>query len=194
MTFDQEWAETTLHDLALRGTVVEPGMTTAELALAEAAIGANVPPELKLLWATGYPVGDGWPRWNSDPAGQAAEDRAWTERSFAFDIEANGFWMTDWGPRPNADKEAVAVALRRVSEWPSLIRVYSHRFMPTVPETFGGPVISVYQAVDSVIYGNDLADYLHREFGTPRPAWAVSAPRPVPYWAEAFKLWVGEDH
>ena len=104
MAFDQEWAETTLHDLALRGTVVEPGMTTVELALAEAAIGANVPPELKLLWATGYPVGDGWPRWNSDPAGQAAEDRAWTERSFAFDIEANGFWMTDWGPRPNADK------------------------------------------------------------------------------------------
>jgi hypothetical protein len=46
--------------------------------------------------------------------------------------------------------------------------------------------MSVYQAVDSIVYGNDLADYLHREFAVPRPAWAAASPRPVPYWGQAF--------
>ncbi|MGA3221190.1 MAG: hypothetical protein ABSE77_19300 [Acidimicrobiales bacterium] len=188
MAFDEAWAEMTLSELAQRGVAVEPGLTTSELTRVEAAIEANVPPELKLLWAVGVPMGNSWPKWRSDPIKQAADDREWVQHAFSFDVKANSYWLKAWGQRPRDDEEAVTIAVANVSSWPPLVRVYSHRFMPTEPGTVGGPVLSVFQAVDSIIYGDDLAHYLHKEFGASLPDWAAAGARPVPYWDDAFDL------
>jgi hypothetical protein len=96
----------------------------------------------------------------------------------AFDIEHNDFWLGTWGRRPVGDDDAVDVALRIISEWPPLVCIYGHRFMPTLPLT-GGAIVSVWQT-DWVIYGNDLADYLHCECGISRPAWAATMALPFP--------------
>jgi hypothetical protein len=188
MAFDEAWAKTTLNELAQHGVAVEPGLTPSELTRLETAMEARVPPELALLWAAGFPTGNSWPKWRSDPIGQAASDREWIQNAFSFDVRANSYWLKAWGQRPRDDEEAVAIAVGHVSSWPPLVRVYSHRFMPTEPGIVGGPVLSVFQAIDSIIYGCDLAQYLHKEFRTSLPGWAAAGARPVPYWDDALDL------
>jgi hypothetical protein len=188
MAFDEAWAQTTLSELAQHGVALDPGLTTFELTNVEAAIEASLPPELKVLWGAGFPLGDSWPKWRSDPIGQAAEDRDWVQHAFSFDVKANRYWLKAWGQRPRDDKEAIDIALGHVSSWPRLVRVYSHRFMTTEPGAVGGPVLSVFQAIDSIIYGYDLAHYLHQEFRTSLPDWAATRARPVPYWDNALDL------
>ena len=132
MAFDEAWAETTLSELAQHGVAVEPGLTTFELTHVEAAIETSVPPELKLLWAAGFPIGDSWPKWRSDPVRQAAGDRDWVQHAFSFDVKANTYWLKVWGERPHDDKEAVAIAAEHVASWPPLVPrlrppVHAHR-------------------------------------------------------------------
>ena len=43
-------------------------------------------------------------------------------------------------------------------------------------------------ATDSIYYGNDLVDYLAKEFRVPRPSWATSAPPQVPVWGDLLQL------
>lgn len=75
-----------------------------------------------------------------------------------------------------------------VDSAPQLIPIYGHRYLVTAPAEGPRAVLSVYQAVDSVIYGNDLADYLSNEFGVPRPDWATDARPSVPVWEDLFGL------
>ncbi len=72
--------------------------------------------------------------------------------------------------------------------------MYGHRFLATQPADGPRTVVSVRQAVDSIFYGNDLADYFAYEFRIDRPAWATSEPPPVPVWEDLFDFWcLGED-
>ena len=50
------------------------------------------------------------------------------------------------------------------------------------------PVLSVWQATDTVYYGYDLAGWLHKEFGLPLPPWAATSPKAVPFWGTLFSL------
>lgn len=94
----------------------------------------------------------------------------------------------NWGVRPESLTEAQQAARAFLTAAPPLVRVYAHRYMPTDPAMEGNPVLSVWQASDSIVYGNDLADYLHREFGVRRPPWAARAPRSVPFWTTVLDL------
>ncbi len=53
--------------------------------------------------------------------------------------------------------------------------------MPDRPCEAGNPVYSTVQT-DTICYGFDLAGYLSKEFGVPRPAWAADVPRPIEFW------------
>jgi hypothetical protein len=177
--FDRDWATGAIQEIAGRGITVESGLTSAELSRIEEAVGADLPSELRMLWAAGFPVGRGWPQWRSDPIAQADHDRSWVREGITFDIERNSFWLGSWGPKPEGDG-AVAFAMRILSDWPPLVCVYGHRFISTLPLT-GGPVVSIWQT-DWELYGNDLADYLHRECRISRPAWAATMALPFPPW------------
>ena len=108
-------------------------------------------------------------------------------------VAFGGYWIDDWGDRPRDAAAAKEAAAEAITSWPPLIQVFQHRFMPSFPVGAGNPVLSVWQANDTIYYGNDLADYLHREFGRPglgldQPSWSARYPRHVPYWSEAFDL------
>jgi hypothetical protein len=183
---DQAYAQ-----LRAQGTTIESGLNDTELAGVGEAVGAEVPVDLATMWEIGLPVGESWPAWREDPAGTAADARAFVHHAFAFDIE-NGYWIDAFGRRPDGLEEAKAVAADVVAGWPPLIRVYGHRFLVTDPSGPGSPVLSVWQAFDSIYYGRDLPDYLTREFLRPAeslgPNGAVTGAQPVPYWGEAFDL------
>jgi hypothetical protein len=93
---------------------------------------------------------------------------------------------------PGDQQQAVEQALLEVAKGPPMIRVYAHRYMTTEPDGWGNPVLSVWQMIDSIFYGFDLADYLAREFKITRPDWARSSSRTVPFWGDLFGL-AGEE-
>jgi hypothetical protein len=77
----------------------------------------------------------------------------------------------------------VAHARELVAAAPPLVPLYSHRFIPAEPTLVGNPVFSIVQT-DVIYYGMDLADYLHAQFGVPRPAWVATSARPIRFWVD----------
>ena len=144
----------TLRD---NGVAFDSGLTDAEVEAAETRYGFRFPPDLRAFLQAGLPRGDRFPDWR---AGDEAGLRYWLDlplRGVLFDIEQNGFWLEEWGPRPPSLSEAQRVAAELVVAAPRLIPVYSHRMMPAEPHLPGNPVFSVHQT-DIIWYGVDLRD------------------------------------
>src|SRR5207249_2559582 len=119
--------------------------------------------DLKAFLQTALPVGENFPDWRS---GDESALRAWLDlprRGILFDIEHNGFWLEEWGPRPQTLDEAKPVANKLIDAAPRLIPIYMHRMMPAEPHLPGNPIFSVHQT-DIIYYGMDLRDYLIHEF------------------------------
>lgn len=186
MTFDEEWANQAIHSLRERGVEFTTGLSARDLATIEATFAVPLPTELATFLAAGLPVGAGWADWQSGASAVQEEARAWIDQAFSFDIENNGYWHPLFGERPADTAQAVQTALEVVRAAPPLIPIYGHRFLATVPLVGPRAVLSVWQAIDSVPYGNDLADYFANEFGIPRPAWAAASAPLVPVWEELF--------
>ena len=186
--FDERYVDSAIDALRGRGVEFGPGLSDSALAAVARAFGCQFPPELKMFLGTAVPRGSGWTDWTRDANEIVAESREHVARAFTFDVREGQYWLDQFGPRPDDAEVAVRLAVSAVAEWPPLIPVYGHRFMPSKPEGPGNPVLSVYQAVDSIYYGLDFADYLANEFDIPRPSWAGQHRREVPVWSEAFDL------
>jgi hypothetical protein len=159
------------------------GLTDVECAEVEKQIGIRFPPDLRSLLQFVLPVGPGFPNWHEDAPGKAAADFSYLLGGITFDIEHNAFWLPSWGPKPADASVARDAAEAALHVAPRLVRIFGHRFIPDTPEAAGNPVFSVVQT-DIVHYGNDLADYYYNEFGVPRPPWAATEPRHIPFWTE----------
>ncbi len=87
-------------------------------------------------------------------------------------------------------EERIALAERHLRSCPTLIPIYSHRYIPEQPHTAGNPVFSVYQT-DIIYYGSDLISYLVHEFGIVLPSEWMS-PRSsgtfVEFWSDMIDL------
>jgi hypothetical protein len=152
---------------------VEPGLTAAELR----SLGLTPNPDHRTFLTTGVPVGDGWPDWRS-PASLVPRLQAPID-GVLFDVAENDFWLPSWGIRPSTPSRALAVARRALEAAPTLVPVYKHRYAPALPAS-GLPVFSVMQT-DVIVFGVDLADYLHAEFGV--GAESTASPARVPFWS-----------
>lgn len=162
-------------------TIWGPPYTEAELDAAQARFGFLFPPDLRaLLLKHRLVMALDWTRDHE----KIAEMFAWPYEGLLFDVENNDLWWPEWGPRSD-DPAARAVALRRVVDAaPRLIPVCGHRYIPETPHAAGNPVFSVYQA-DIIVYGTDLADYIHHEFMAGPLSYAPAGePRIIPFWSE----------
>lgn len=186
--FDQAWAENTVRQLADKGVNFAPGMSHRDIEAAANAFGSALPTELASFLRAGVPKSEGWAPWENGFAGVAKVGRDWIDRAFEFDVRHGQYWHPLFGPRPSSPDAAVQVALAYVRTAPPLFPIYSHRFLSSVPADRPRPVLSVWQAVDSIYYGNDLADFFARQFKIDRPDWAASEPSGVPVWGELFDL------
>lgn len=167
----------------VRGTGIafDAGLTEAEVATAETRYGFRVPPDLRAFLQAGLPRGERFPDWRM---GDETALREWLDlprQGILFDIEHNGFWLDEWGPRPPSLAEAQRIANELFATAPRLIPVFMHRMMPAEPYLPGNPVFSVHQT-DIIYYGFDLADYLRNEFGlSGREPWPARV-RPIRFW------------
>jgi hypothetical protein len=106
--------------------------------------------------------------WRNDSEESIRSRLDWPLDGLLFDVEHNGFWPTTWPGKPGTLEEQRAVATERIRRWPTLVPIYSHRYMPGAPATTGAPVFSVWQS-DVIFYGDILLDYLTHEFGPAGP-------------------------
>jgi hypothetical protein len=164
-----------------RGIEFDLGLTDAEIAATESCFGFRFPPDLRAFLQTALPRGERFPNWRS---GKKADLRDWLDlprQGILFDIEHNGFWLDEWGPRPAALADAKCVASELVAGAPMLVPIFIHRMMPDEPHLAGNPVFSVHQT-DIIHYGFDLADYLRNDFHLPgREPWPQSV-RHIRFW------------
>lgn len=180
---DAMWVDL-VATLRNNGVEFEAGLTDTEVEAAEAQYGFRFPPDLRAFLQVGLPRGDRFPDWRD---GNEAALQGWLDLprlGILFDIEHNGFWLDEWGPRPLSLAEAQRVASALVAAAPRLIPVYIHRMMPSEPHLPGNPVFSVHQT-DIIYYGVDLRDYLIREFLAREDVGVWPIPedvRRVPFW------------
>lgn len=168
-------------DLSINHINFESGLTDAEIVKIENHFNFRFPPDLLAFLQTALPVSPGFPNWRSD---DLTEFREWFDiplQGVLFDVERNGFWLDEWGLRPQSTPDALELVTELILAAPRLIPIYLHRMMPDEPHSPGSPVFSVHQT-DIIYYGFDLADYLCHEFHLPDRRNPWTQPNPIRFW------------
>ena len=110
----------------------------------------------------------------------------WPYEGICFDIKNNAVWPPSWGAKPTSLTEAFEVAQQKVDAAPTLIPIYSHRYLPDRPSIEGNPVFSVYQT-DIIYYGSNLLNYFQNEFQSHFGVanYHISdSPRRIEFWSD----------
>lgn len=174
---------------------IGPGLTSTEFARIERDYEFEFADDHRAFLAAGLPLnapgakdraGRGpWPDWRDGDPGDLQKQLRWPVEGALFDVENNALWHPTWGQRPADTSKALSTARRHLTRAPKMIPVYAHRYLPAGRGTCGHPVLSIYQT-DIIVYGTDLADYIHNEFsGAGRsisPDWIP--PPMVSFWSD----------
>ena len=155
---------------------IEPGLAETELAGIESEFGFTFAPDHRDFLAAGLPTGSGWPDWRAPDRSTLRAALTAPVEGVLFDVAENDFWYEGWGP---ASGDRLATARAGLMIAPRMIPLYAHRYLPA--GLAGHPVLSIYQT-DVLVYGADLTDWLHREFGIGAPAPHAGRPT-VPFWS-----------
>ena len=182
-----EQAASALRDA---GAVLTPGLTSDELAAVQEQWGIEFSADHADFLHLAVPLGEGWVDWRAGGEPVAHLLRAPTE-GLLHDVDHNEFWPASWGPRSADPARAREAAIEELVEWPRLLPLYGHRYLPQGPLAAPSPVFSVVQS-DVIYYGFDLMEWVQREFfGVPLPAWRDVRPV-VPHWTQLAEG--DEDH
>ncbi len=156
-------AEEDVRWLRTRGVDVNPGLTDDELAQVEHRFGFRFSVDHRAFLSVGQPVGGRWWDWRG-PASPLEEALAWPRAGVLWDVENDDYWAPSWGVRPSSLRARLEAANGFLDDWPVLVPLYGHRYVPAAPASASAPVFSVWQT-DVIAYGENLGDYLRREFG-----------------------------
>ena len=151
------------------GITFTNGLTSEELTKIEEFYGFHFPKEIAEFLSIAYPVGLHFFNYrNMSSENKKAFDDFQTDikESFLFDIEQNEVSIKAMLSEiidKNLDSKALANAvLSMLDKSPRLIPFYAHRCF------FDGmnnmPIVSFYQAVDTIFYGTSFENYLENEF------------------------------
>ncbi|KAH7566585.1 hypothetical protein ACOSP7_023146 [Xanthoceras sorbifolium] len=157
-------AEKVITHLKTSGIQVQPGLSDAEFARAEAEFGFAFPPDLRAILSAGLPLGPGFPDWRATGTARF-HLRASLDLPIAaisFQIARNALWSKSWGPRPSDPEKALRVARNALKRAPLLIPIFNHCYIPCNPSLAGNPIFFVDE---NRIFccGLDLSDFFDRE-------------------------------
>ncbi|KAK5775274.1 uncharacterized protein LOC108477409 [Gossypium arboreum] len=156
-------ADKVITHLRNSGFQVQPGLSDAEFARAEAEFGFVFPPDLRAILSAGLPVGPGFPDWRS--AGARLHLRASLDLPIAaisFQIARNTLWSKYWGPRPSKPEKALRVARNALKRAPLLIPIFNHCYIPCNPSLAGNPIFFIDET-RVFCCGFDISDFFERE-------------------------------
>lgn len=167
------YAQTIIAHLRSSGVPVAAGLTDAEFASLESALGFRFPPDLRALLAAGLPTGPAFPNWRSNSLHHLAAILRLPAAALLRRLAG--------GP------EALARA-------PVLVPVYGRCYIAAEPGEAGNPVFVV--AAGGVRYaGFDLTGFFAGGgVWAPMwaPAWAAAEPRWVEFWSDMAAAEEGE--
>lgn len=163
------------------------GVSASEIISIEDQLGLTLPSDFKFLFENvSDPDGVLFP-WSNFTIENYRNriDRVWS--GIEFDVEQNTVWLKRWGDKPDTLAKAKEIAQRDFQNWPKLLPIYGHRFLPAEPTLSDNPVFSIVQT-DVIYYGMNLADYLVQEFCPARPQsdWVLA--RRIPIWSDFAEL------
>lgn len=156
-----------IFKLKNKGIVFDRGFSTEEIKEIEKRYKINFPMELMQFYSIGLPVSDGFYDWRNDDENNVSrikEALAMPLQGLLFDLEYSNFWCDDFGEKPENIEEARDVLTEHYKRAPQMIPIYSHRYMPFLPNVTNIPIFSIMQS-DIIYYGADLVSYLEIEFG-----------------------------
>ena len=151
------------------GVSFTSGLTCDETVKIESTFGFRFPKEIKSFLSCAYPVGREFFDYREFSASNLQKFDAFQKRiedAFLFDLdhcedllkEKLAELFTDASDRQNP-KKVVLDALHRSTK---LIPFYAHRcFFDGMDDM---PIVSFWQAVDTIFYGSDFENYLENEF------------------------------
>jgi hypothetical protein len=182
----------TLVDLLRRldDVVLADGLTDEEVSKVESTFAFRFPPDLRQLLQYALPVSPSFLDWRGASEESLRGRLDWPADGICFDIENNSFWWKEWGPKPADIATAQEIARREIANYPTLIPIFSHRYIPEEPHVAGNPVFSIYQT-DIIYYGVDLTNYFGNEFSSPRQYNLpnLESVRKIRFWSELVEAW-----
>ncbi|KAF7850685.1 hypothetical protein BT93_L5108 [Corymbia citriodora subsp. variegata] len=147
------------------GVQVQPGLSEADFARAEAEFGFSFPPDLRAVLSAGLPVGPGFPNWRAAAGPARLHLRASLDlptASVSLQVARNAFWPKCWGPKPPDPEKSLRVARNALKKAPILIPIFNHCYIPSAPSLAGNPIFFVDEH-RVFCCGSDLSDFFHRE-------------------------------
>ncbi|XP_010550364.1 PREDICTED: uncharacterized protein LOC104821255 [Tarenaya hassleriana] len=156
-------ANKVIAHLRSSGIQVQPGLSDAEFARAEAEFGFTFPPDLRAILSAGVPSAAGFPDWWSPRA--RLHLRAMVDLPIAavsFQIARNTLWCKSWGSRPANPEKALRVARNSLRRAPLMIPIFGHCYIPCNPSLAGNPVFFVDET-RIFCCGSDLSDFFERK-------------------------------
>lgn len=166
--------------LRAAGIEMSQGLSDQEVARVQNRFNFRFGPEHLDFIQSAVPVGDSWPEWRNG-SGKIQGLLAWPVEGTIFDVLNNDFWPVSWSERPDAQDEREHLARARMVEVPRLVPVFAHRYLASGTQSSPSPVFSVHQT-DVIFYGDNLLDYVAREFGA--PPLSPSHRFHVPFWSD----------
>lgn len=170
-----------IQRLRSRGVRLTRGLSDKEVSRVQDRFGFTFGPEHCELIQSALPVGKSWPDWRKGSDEDLRGRIDWPIEGVVFDVRNNGFWPASWGERPDAQIVRECEARAHLALVPTLVPVFSHRYLTSAPEFKPSPVFSVHQA-DVIFYGDNLLDYVAHEFGV--PPLHPSNRTYVPFWSD----------
>ena len=153
--------------LKTKQVVFDKGMSLSEIKETEKLFDISFPIELMRFYSVGLPVSKGFYNWRDvqkDNVQLIKDALDMPLKGLIYDLEVNNLWCDDWGEKPTDIREAQNVMLKHYDRAPKMVPIYSHRYMPYIPNATDIPVFSIMQS-DIIYYGVDLISYLEIEFG-----------------------------
>jgi len=151
------------ENLKNAGIEFSAGLSEKEIIQIEEYHLFKFPPDYKELLLEKLPISGGFYNWRDYKSTVIKEAFEWPLVGIIFDIENNEFWADEWGEKPNTKEEREKIAKDKISNFPKLIPINGHRYIPCFPNEINNPVYSVYQT-DIIYYGTNLENYLANEF------------------------------
>src|SRR5262245_44773204 len=119
---------------------LDPGLCDAEIDAIQNRFHFTFPPDFRAVLQYVLPIGEQWPDWRNGSDHDIQTKFDWPLEGVQFDVENAGFWLDEWGPKPPDSSGRLDILRRLINSAPTLIPVYSHRFISADPLAAGNPV------------------------------------------------------
>ena len=174
-----------------KGIEIHNGLNDEEFEKIEKFYNIKFPKVLKILYKSFLPNLYNWRDFSEDNVQKIKKYLNMPIEGILCDIQYNSFWVDCFGEKTgdieqNKAKAEEYLKNAKEEEVPRLIPIYSHRYVPSFPDSIDVPVFSVMQT-DIIYYGKNIENYFEHEFGNnynPEQESADLGVIEIPFWSK----------